>query len=200
MRKIDDLEKMDCAEIVTALKEIISEATVEATKLSAEIEKAYSEKDTAEAEMHQAAEKKDLRSYKDARAHFDMLTEFIAKSEDKQSTLTDGRIIDAENAAEIRRRMIDQGDKLTGEAALKIDALFREMQGVLNELNQETAKLNRVLIALNECTRPKDANGERESPEIIRDVVIAPYLREISMMQSMNKAAFRVYVDRHKRQ
>ena len=194
--RIEGLNTMDCAEIVEALGSIIANAAIEGAKLSAEIETAYSEKDAAEAEMHQAAEIKDMTKYKGARMRFDMLTEYIAQAERKLSIMRYGKIIDAGDAAEIKGRMFRECDAATTEAAKEIIGLFDQAKEITEKLNGKIAERNKVLLALSGCTRPKDAAGEPLPPDYFREVVVGPYLKEIKMMQSSNKAGFDSFVRR----
>ena len=194
--RIEGLNTMDCAEIVEALGTIIANTAMEAAKLSTEIETAYTEKDAAEAEMHQAAEIKDMTKYKGARMRFDMLTEYIAQAEHKLSVMRDGRIIDKGDAAEIKGRMFTECDAATAEAAKEINGLFDQAKEITEKLNGKIAERNKVLLALSGCTRPKDAAGEPTPPDYYREVIVGPYLHEIKMMQSPNKAAFNSFVRR----
>ena len=197
-KKIENLEKMECGELVDRLGDLISDAAVEAAKLSTEIEQAYMEKDAAEAEMHKAAGKKDLEAYKEARTRFDMLTEYIAKAEGERSTLEDGRIIDAEDAAKIRRRVYDECFTSTVSAAKKIKALFDEAQNVGRSLNAEIGNRNRVLLMLSECVRPKDAFGERRMPDYYTDKTIGPLIADIEQLQTVSAATYRAFIKNNK--
>lgn len=194
--RIEGLNTMDCAEIVEALDTIIANTATEAAKLSTEIETAYSEKDAAETEMHQAAEIKDMTKYKGARMRFDMLTEYIAQAEHRLSIMRYGRIIDKGDAAEIKGRMFRECDAATADAAKEISGLFDRAKEITERLNGKIAERNKVLFALSGCTRPKDASGEPTPPDYFREVVVGPYLHEIKMMQSPNKAALNSFVRR----
>lgn len=196
--RIEGLNTMDCAEIVEALSTIIANTAMEATKLSTEIETAYSERDAAETEMHQAAEIKDMTKYKAARMRFDMLTEYIAQAEHKLSVMRYGRIIDKGDAAEIKGRMFTECDAATAEAAKEINGLFDRAKEITEKLNGKIAERNKVLLALSGCTRPKDAAGNPLPPEYYKEIIVGPYIHEIEMMNSINKVNFEALIKRAK--
>ena len=107
-----------------------------------------------------------------------------------------GKIIDAGDAAEIKGRMFRECDAATTEAAKEIIGLFDQAKEITEKLNGKIAERNKVLLALSGCTRPKDAAGEPLPPDYFREVVVGPYLKEIKMMQSSNKAGFDSFVRR----
>ena len=81
MKQIEGLENMTCSQIMDTMNEIMEQAEARAASLSEEIQRSYEERDTVGAKAHEAAEGKNLKAYKDARLHYDMLTEWIAKAE-----------------------------------------------------------------------------------------------------------------------
>lgn len=195
---INGLDKMSRDQIIAALSEIIADAATEADKLTTEIDQAYDERDAAESEMKAATARRDLETYREARIKFDLLTGYIAETEQRRDTLKFGRIIDQGDAEAIRRRLNVEIYKATGAAALRIIELFREMERTAKELDAEIGDRNKVVAVLNECTRPKDENGEVRFPEFYRDTTVGPYVRELSMMQNTKKSNFYYFVNRFK--
>lgn len=195
MKQIEGLENMTCSQIMDTMNEIMEQAEARAASLSEEIQRSYEERDTVGAKAHEAAGGKDLKAYKDARLHYDMLTEWIAKAEAERDGLLFGPLIQASDSGTIKQRMNSECYDITGRAALMIRDLFRQMEVIHEEMKKQIRERNAVLMKLNECARPKDQDGNPAAPTVYRDTVIGPYLRELKNLQNNVTAMFKVFSD-----
>lgn len=195
MKQIEGLENMTCSQIMDTMNEIMEQAEARAASLSDEIMKSYEERDKADAKAREAAGDKDLKAYKDARLHYDMLTEWIGKAEAERDSLLYGPLIQASDSGTIKQRMNIECYDITGRAALMMRDLFRQMEVIHEEMKRQIGERNAVLIKLNECTRPKDQDGNPEAPTVYRDTVIAPYLRELKGLKSNATAMFEMFTN-----
>lgn len=200
MEKIEGLETMDCTELCAALDALKESAAVEAEALREEIRKNYEERDSVEADVHKAAEKKDLKAYKDKRLHFDMLIEYIAKCEQRLYALEEGALISPEDAGEIRARMNDECYHAIGEAAIEIEDLQKQADAIRAAVSKKISARNAVLLKLHTCQRPKNEYGEELPPsDLYRDQIIAPYLDALKSFQDNRTAGFRVFANGYRR-
>lgn len=193
MKQIEGLENMTCSQIMDTMNEIMEQAEARAASLSDEIVKSYEERDKANAKAREAAGCKDLKAYKDARLHYDMLTEWIAKAEAERDGLLFGPLIQASDSGTIKQRMNSECYDITGRAALMIRDLFRQMEVIHEEMKRQIRERNAVLMKLNECARPKDQDGNPAAPQTYKDTIIAPYLRELKGLQSNVTAMFEIF-------
>lgn len=193
MKQIEGLENMTCSQIMDTMNEIMEQAEARAASLSEEIQRSYEERDTVGAKAHEAAEGKNLKAYKDARLHYDMLTEWIGKAEAERDGLLFAPLIQASDSGTIKQRMNSECYDITGRAALMIRDLFRQMEVIHEEMKRQIMERNAVLMKLNECARPKDQDGNPAAPQTYKDTVIAPYLRELEGLQSNVTAMFEIF-------
>lgn len=194
MKKIEGLENMTCNQIIEALTRVLDQAEKDADVLDEEIMNSYEERDKAEKEMHQAAEKKDLKAYKEARFKYDMLIEWIAKKESERDNLISGSLIDPDDNNKIIQRMFHDCDLATRNAAVRINDMLQEITEVYQAAMAEINRHNAVLLKLNECTRPKDRYEKDIPATIYRDIIIGPYLQAINGVQDNRTAAFKVFI------
>lgn len=198
--RIEGLKDMDCTELCAALDAVKKSAAVEAEALREEIHKSYEERESVEADMHKASEKKDLKAYKDKRLHFDMLTEYIAKCEQRLDALEEGALISPEDAGEIRARMNDECYHAVGEAAIEIEDLLKQADAIRAALSKMIGARNAVLLKLHTCQRPKNEYGDELPPsDLYRDNIIAPYLDALKSFQDNRKANFCVFANGYRR-
>ena len=193
MKQIEGLENMTCSQIMDTMNEIMEQAEARAASLSDEIMKSYEERDKADAKAREAAGGKDLKAYKDARLHYDMLTEWIGKAEAERDGLLYGPLIQASDSGTIKQRMNSECYDITGRAALMIRDLVGQMEVVHEEMKRQIRERNAVLMKLNECARPKDQDGNPAAPTVYRDTVIGPYLQELKNLQSNVTAMFEIF-------
>lgn len=200
MKKIEGLKDMDCTELCAALDAVKESAAVEAEALREEIHKNYEERDSVEADMHKASEKKDLKAYKDKRLHFDMLIEYIAKCEQRLYALEESALISPEDAGAIRSRMNDECYHAVGKAAVEIEDLLKQVDAIRTAVSKMISARNAVLLKLHTCLRPKNEYGEELPPSgLYRDQVIAPYLDALESFRDNSTANFRVFVDGYRK-
>lgn len=200
MEKIEGLETMDCTQICEVLDAVKDRAAKGAEALREEINKSYEERDSVEADMHKAADSKDLKVYKDKRLHYDMLTEYIEKSEQRLYDLEEGALISPEDAGEIRARMNDECYHAVGEAAIEIEDLLKQADAIRAAVSKKISARNAVLLKLHTCQRPKNEYGEELPPSnLYRDQIIAPYLNALKSFQDNRTANFRVFANGYRR-
>ena len=190
---------MSCSQLVEALSETISAATIEADALQNEIDTAYNERAAAEKAMHEAAARKDAKGYRTARADFDMLTEFIDAQEREHNRLTDGSLLTPEDRAAIRSKLYSECSQIETAAALKIADLLQEADRVKADMQRQIGERNSVFFVLNDATRPKNAEGNPRGPESYAEVIVSPFLNEIENARTPAAASFRIYVRDHRK-
>lgn len=163
MERIQGIENMSCEEITATLSGIMSKAEEDAKTLRVEIEQAYTERGQIEKTMKDAAAKKDLDAYKEARSHFNFLTDFIAGAEKRADDLEDASLIDDKDFLSIKRKMNVECFNETVRAVDQIVRTLEHIDEINNSLSSYIASRNSALIALAHCAREKDRHGEKKS-------------------------------------
>lgn len=195
MKRITGLESMDCRQMIQTMDEIIKQSEAEAEALTQDIQISYEERDKADKAARKAAESKDLKAYKEARLHYDMLTEWIGKAEADHDSLLYSPLIPAADSGTIKQRMLEECYNISGRAALQIQELHRQMIFIHEEMKKQIRERNAVLLKLNQITRPMNQDGEPAAPQLYKDTVIAPYLSEVFGLQGTIPTAFKLFAE-----
>lgn len=206
MDRIEGLENMSCEEITAALSGILARAEKDAEDLRAEIDKAYAERDQIGRQQEEAAVKKDLDAYREARIRFDFLTEFIGGAEKRVDDLESASLLDNKDYIAIKRKMQTECFDLTVSAAEQIARALSRIDEVQHSLDRHIARRNQALTNLAKCIHAKDRNGDEDfSALLYKEDIVGPYtknlqsLREgrVSDVSDLKNANFNIFYENY---
>ena len=183
MERIQGLENMSCEEIEATLSGIMAKAEEDAKALRVEIEQAYTERGQVNKQLKDAAAKKDLDAYKEARIRFNFLTDFIAGAEKRVDDLENASLLDNEDFLAIKRKMESECFEATVNAVEQIVRELEHIDEIQDSLNPYISSRNSVLIALVRCARAKNKNGNDDFSIIYKEDIVRPYARNLKILR-----------------